>query len=227
VERHAAPPEARRRAFLDVVLNAAVPTIVFLAATRRAHLDEGHALVLAAIFPAAVAAAGLLRRRTLDPVAGTVLFGLAVSGVGLALGGGPRILLIRESFTSAGLALACFGSFALPRPLMFYFGRWFATHGEPRASARYDALWSLPGFRTVNRRITLVWGCAYALEFGLRVTMAFTLPAAMVLALGPIVLGAITIGTIGWTFAYVRRSRARARAAGLSAVLEATSGLGT
>ncbi len=223
--RSQASPErgfGRRAVLVDAGLNAAVPAIVFLIATRRGHLGEGPALILAALFPALVAVAGLLRRRALDPIAGIVLFGLAVSAVGLALGGGPKILLIRESFTSAALALACFASFALPRPLMFYFGRWFAAHGDPRASTAYDANWARPGFRAANRLITLVWGCAYALEFVLRATMAYTLPAAAVLVLGPLVLGAITLGTIGWTFAYIRRQRARAEAAGLTEVVELT-----
>ncbi len=142
-------------------------------------------------------------------MAGIVLFGLAVSGVAFAVGGGPRVLLIRESFVSAALALACLVSLALPRPLMFYFGRWFATRGEAKAQAAYDSSWSIPGFRAANRRITLVWGFAFGAEFGLRVAMAFTLPIAVVLAAGPLVLAAITAATIAWTFAYARRARAR------------------
>jgi 4-amino-4-deoxy-L-arabinose transferase-like glycosyltransferase len=155
------------------------------------------------------------RRAALDPIAVLVLLGLAVSAIGFALGGGARIILIRESFFTGALGLVCLASLAVaPRPLMFYFGRWFATQGDPEKVAEYDANWSRQGFRRVNRRITLVWGISYLSEFAIRVAMAMTLPTAVVLAAGPLILTAITAATIAWTFSYARRARRRAIAAG-------------
>jgi hypothetical protein len=66
-----------------------------------------------------------------------------------------------------------------------------------------------PYFRFVNRRITVVWGAAFTAEFLVRIVLVYTLPAAAVLAAAPAILGGITIGTILWTFAFVRRARAR------------------
>jgi hypothetical protein len=203
-----------RGVFLDIVVSAVVPALVYQLA-RRFGVAEVPALAFAAIPPAVVSVAGLVRRRVLAPIAVLVLLGLAVSALGLALGGGAKIVLIRESFFTGMLGLVCFLTLvAWPRPLMFYFGRWFATQGDPEAMARFDAMWSIPQFRAVNRRITVVWGVAYLGEFALRVAMALTLPTAVVLVAGPVILTAITIATVAWTFAYVRRSRARARAAG-------------
>ncbi|HEX3464344.1 MAG TPA: VC0807 family protein [Candidatus Elarobacter sp.] len=211
-------PSGARGVIIDVVVSAVVPVIVFQLA-RRLGAGEVPALGCAAVPPAAVAVAGLVRRRTLDPIAAIVLLGLVVSAIGFALGGGPRIILIRESFLTGTLGVVCLLTLvAWPRPLMFYFGRWFASQGDPVTAARYDALWARPQFRTVNRRITLAWAVAFLGEFALRVAMALTLPAAVVLAAGPIVLTAITAGTIAWTFAYVRRARRRALAAGFTDV---------
>jgi len=208
-------PFSGRGVILDVLVSAVVPVVVFQVA-RRLGAAEVPALGYAAIPPAAIAVGGLVRRRAaLDPIAVLVLLGLAVSAIGFALGGGPRIILIRESFFTGALGVVCLVSLALaPRPLMFYFGRWFETQGNPESVAQYDANWSRPGFRRVNRLITLVWGIAYLGEFAIRVAMAMTLPTAVVLAAGPLLLTAITAATIAWTFSYVRGARRRAIAAG-------------
>jgi len=207
-------PFGGRGLILDIIVSAVVPAVIFQLA-RRFGFAELPALALAAIPPAAMSVVGLLRRRTLDPIAVLVLLGLVVSAVGLAFGGGVKVVLIRESFFTGTLGLACFLTLvAWPRPLMFYFGRWFASQGDPEAMARFDAMWNIPQFRAVNRRITIVWGTAYLGEFALRVVMALTLPTAMVLVAGPVILTGITAATIAWTFSYVRRVRQRARAAG-------------
>ena len=197
-----------RAALIDAALNAAVPTAVYQIAHHRGAGDV-LALGLAAIFPALVALVGIVRRRTLDPIAGIVLFGLVVSALAFAVGGSARLLLVRESFVTGALGLTCFASLLAPRPLMYYFGRWFATQGEAEAMRIYDLQWANPRFRAANRRITLVWGVAFSGEFALRVTIALTLPTAVVLAAGPLVLAAITAATIAWTFSYARRLRAR------------------
>lgn len=195
----------------DMLLNAAVPAVVYSLA-RRHGLSDVPALLWAAAVPAALSVAGLLRQRTISPIAAIALFAIAVSIIGAALGGGPKVLLIRESFVTGTLGLACLVSFALPRPLMFYFGRYFETRGDRAAVAAFNARWSSPLFRRVNRLITLVWAGAFLGEFVLRVILVFTLPAVVVLAFAPLILGAITIGTIVWTYRYIAAVRRRALA---------------
>jgi len=129
--------------------------------------------------------------------------------VAVLIGGDPRILLIRESFLTGALGVACFLSLLFPRPLMFYFGRYFATGNNPARREQYNGLWQYPSFRSVNRIITIVWGVAYVGEFILRAIMAYTLPIPVVLAVSPFLLGGITIVTIAWTIAYARRSAQR------------------
>jgi hypothetical protein len=169
------------------------------------------ALSIAAIFPLVDSVVGVLRTRRADLIAVLALLGIAVSLVGVALGGDPRIILIRESFLTGALGIACFGSLFLPRPLMFYFGRQFVAGDDPAKLAAWNAAYAIPAVQRVHRLITIVWGFAYAGEFALRVIMVFTLPPAVVLALSPIILGGITILTIAWTFAYARRARERGR----------------
>ena len=81
--------------------------------------------------PAGKECVELVRRQRLDPV--VVLLGIVVGGVGVLLGGSPRILLIRELLFTGAFGLACFGALLLPRPLMFYSGRHFWRATTPRS----------------------------------------------------------------------------------------------
>ena len=195
----------------DIVLNAALPAVVYSFA-RRNGWGEVPALLWAAALPAALSVVGIVRERTVSPIGAIALFAIAVSIIGAELGGGPKVLLIRESFVTGALGVACLVSLLLPRPLMFYFGRYFETRGNRAAAAAFDARWSNPLFRRVNRIITLVWAGAFLGELALRVLLVFTLPPVAVLAIAPIVLGVITVGTIVWTYRYIAAVRRRAAA---------------
>jgi hypothetical protein len=192
----------------NLVISGALPLLIYFVMTSRGA-STFVALVVAAIPPALDGLYGVVRRRRIDLIAALVLAGIVVSIVAVLLGGNPRVLLVRESFFTGALGAACFVSLALfPRPLMFYFGRYFATGDDPAKIAEFNALWQYPYFRHVQRLITLVWGAAYIGEFVVRVGMAASaLPIPVVLGVSPVVFGAITVATMVWTFAYARRAQ--------------------
>jgi hypothetical protein len=197
---------------VSLLLNAAVPAILYALTKSYYSSSEVVALSVAAVFPLVVTAVELGRHRKLDIIGTLALLGIAVSLGGVALGGDPRIILIRESFLTAALGVACFVSLLFPLPLMYYFGREFAAGNDPVKLAEYNAQALIPGAVRVHRRITLVWGCVYSGEFALRVLMVYTLPTVVVLSVSPFIFAGATFGTIAWTFAYVRRVRRRAAA---------------
>ncbi len=197
------------RGFLpSIIINGAIPLAIYLI-LKHYNYSELVALSASVLFPVIGSVISIVRQRTLDLIAALALLGIAISIIAIFLGGDPKLLLIRESFLTGALGIACFVSLLLPRPLMFYFGRYFATANDPARIAQYNGLWQYPYFRFVNRVITAVWGVAYAGEFILRVILVYTLPSAVVLAVSPIILGGITILTITWTFAYARRASRR------------------
>ena len=208
---HPEMPGGVRRGFvLDTALNIVIPVALYRLSRQCFSASEMTALIAAAAFPLAKNAFELLHRRRLDPVAVVVLVGVTVSGVGVLLGGSPRLLLVRDSLCTGAFGLACFISLLLPRPLMFYFGRHFMAGRDPAARARFDAGWQRPHVRYVNRLITVVWGFALLGEFALRLVLVYRLRTTWVLVLSPIVSGAVIVGTFTWTFAYVRRVRRKA-----------------
>lgn len=89
-------------------------------------------------------------------------------------GGSPKVYLLRESFFTVAFGLALLVSLMLPRPLMFYFARYFGTGNHPENIVRFNSLWQYAGFRTSMRVITVVWGVGFLLEAAIRIYLVFT-----------------------------------------------------
>lgn len=195
--------------FISIVLNAVVPVLLYRLTKRYFSVSDLTALSAAALFPLGLSILDVCRSRTLNPVAGLSLMSIVVSMIAVMLGGSTKLLLIRESLFTGAFGVACFVSLALPRPIMFYFGRYFTAGRDPAGIAEFNAGWQREEFRRVTRLITVVWGATSVGEFLFRVALVYTMPAAVVLVVSPIVLGGLVIATIVWTFAYIRRMRAR------------------
>jgi hypothetical protein len=204
-----APAIGARGLLLSIILNAIIPFVIYWFVKHYLNPSEFVALCAASIFPLLYSIYEFSEHRSFDLIAIFSLLGIIVSIIGVALGGDTKILLIRESFFTAMLGVACFISLLLPRPLMFYVGRQFMTGKDPAKMAEFDARWQHPYARFVHRLITIVWGSAYVGEFIIRVILVYTFSTALVLVLSPILLGAITIGAIAWTLAYVRHAERR------------------
>ena len=163
------------------------------------------ALTLAAVIPFVHTLVAGIRNRRVDLI-GVVALAAMLLGIGLALTTGDVVFaLAKESIFTALFAVALLGSLLGPRPLLFYFAREASAGGDPQALAAYDGRWNaVPGFRAAMRRITLVWGVAFALEATLRVGAALRLPPPVTVVLSPL-LAIVTIGgLIIWTISYAR-----------------------
>ncbi|HLY73945.1 MAG TPA: VC0807 family protein [Planctomycetota bacterium] len=191
----------------DIALNTAIPAACYFLAKRFISPSEMTDLIAATIFPILKSVYELARRRELDPVAVLVLLGVTASILALCVGGDPRVLLIRESFFTGAFGAACLLSLALPRPIMFYFGRYFIAGKDPQKRDTFNEKWQNPVVRRAHRLITAVWGLVYLGEFAIRVVLVYTLPAPIVLAVTPLLIGVGTMSTIIWTFHYANRVR--------------------
>ena len=195
-----------------IILNAAVPVILYKLSKRYYSPSEFTALVVAALFPLGKSIFDLVRRRQLDPIAIVVLLGIIADGIALLLGGNPRLLLVRESMFTGAFGVACLLSLLLPRPMMFYFSRHFIAGTDFIRQARFNAAWQFRYVRFCHRLITTVWGFVFVGELILRVILIYQLPAAQVLIISPILIGVLTMATMVWAFRYGHRIRLRALA---------------
>jgi hypothetical protein len=193
---------------VDIVLNAVIPLLLYRLSKHYISPSELTALLIATTFPVTKNIFSFVRHRALDPISIIVFLAIISSIIALFLGGAPKILLVRESLFTGAFGLACLISlvpFASLRPVMFYFGRFFLSGGDIEKRRIFDSRWERPRFRFTNRLITAVWGSVFTGEFILRIILIYSLPPEAVLVISPIVIGALTIGTIIWTFGYVKR----------------------
>lgn len=195
-----------------MVLNAVVPVMLYRLSKRYFSPSELTALVIAALFPLGKSAFDLLRHSQLDPISVVVLLGITTDGVALLFGGSPILLLVRESMFTGAFGVACFASLLLPRPMMFYFSRYFIAGTDRERQARFNSAWQFPEVRFCHRLITTVWGCVFVGELLIRLALIYRLPTALVLVISPILLGVLTIATMVWAFSYGHRVRLRALA---------------
>jgi hypothetical protein len=193
----------------NIVLNATIPLACYFFVKRFVSPSELTALIAATAFPVLKSVYDLIRSHELDPVAMLVLLGIVTSILALFLKGDPRLLLIRESFITGAFGIACLISLTFPRPIMFYFARFFMAGKDPQRREVFNASLKDPAVLRGHRLVTLVWGLVYAGEFLVRIIMVYSLSVAVVLFISPFISGFATIFTIIWTFRYAKKMSER------------------
>ena len=193
----------------DIALNTSIPVACYYVSKIWISPSELIALIAATVFPTLKSVYDLLRHREINPVSVVVFLGIVTSILALSAGGDPRILLIRESLFTGAFGIMCLISLLFPKPLLFYFGRYFMAGRDPAKRKVFEDRYHNPAIRRGHRLITTVWGLVYVGEFGIRVIFVYTLPAPIVLAVTPFLLGIATILTVVWTFRYAYGLRGR------------------
>lgn len=202
-----------RSLIISLMINGAIPFVIYLFLKNSTSISDFWALVITGIPSTIHSIVGVIQRRRVDFLAGIALTGIAISLIIISLGGDPKILLIRESFFTIAFGLALLISLFLPRPIMFYFGRYFAAGNNPASIARFNALWQDENVRRAMRVMTMVWGVGFLLEAAIRIFLVLTLSVAQFLAVSPFVIYGIIVLLIVWTFSYNRAGRQRRREA--------------
>ncbi len=194
-----------RNFLIDTAVSTLIPLTVYNLSRKYLGSSELTSMIYATFYPVAKSLIDLARQKQVNPVSILVILGILTSVGALLLGGSSRVLLIRESLVTAIFGLTCFLSFLLPRPLMFYFGRYFVAGSDPNKVASFNHNWSIPTVRKTHRLITVVWGCALLGEFAIRTWMVFHLSIATVLSVAPTLFNATILLTFFWTMRYARK----------------------
>ncbi|MFG2976422.1 VC0807 family protein [Streptomyces sp. NPDC048331] len=209
-----APPKRSRGAaalgwILTIGLNVVAPIITYNTLTESHGWSEFSALLLSSAWPVLDSVISLAWRRKVDEFAVVTLVFLVITAVVSLVGAhSARALLIKDSGITGLFGLLCLATLLAPRPLMFYFGRKFATDGTPESTAWWNGLWQYEGFRTTMNRMTLVWGLTYVVEALVRVVLAYTLPTKTMVVVSPIMIYGVLAALGVWTAMYGKRSQA-------------------
>ena len=190
-----------------ILLNIVAPIVVYDLAVGRG-VAEVPALLLSGIPPLLEMLGTVAIRRHADEFSVIVLILIVLSVVVALLGGDARLLLLRESAVTALFGLVLLGSLLTPRPLMFLFGRRFATDGSPEGVAWWNGLWQFPPFRRMQRQLTTMWGVTLLVEAVVRALLTYRLSVATMVVVNNVVPTAVIVVLVTVTILWGRRARA-------------------
>jgi hypothetical protein len=193
----------------SIIINGVLPYVIYQLLKSYTHTSDFWALVASGVPPLLDALVSVIRKGHIDFLSGFVLLTIVVSVIPVLFGGSARLLLVRESLVTGAFGVAYLVSLLLPRPMMFYFARYFATGNHPENMAWFNGLWQIAGFRHGMRLMTTVWGAGLVVEAAIRIPLAFTLPIAHFLIISPFIGYGFYGGLMVWTMIYSRAMRRR------------------
>ncbi|MFE3323524.1 VC0807 family protein [Streptomyces sp. NPDC059176] len=197
---------------LTIGLNVVAPIITYNTLADHGWSEFG-ALLVSGVWPVVDSAIHIAWHRKLDEFAVvTLAFMLVTALVSLVGTHSARALLVKDSAVTGLFGALCLATLLARRPLMFYFGRRFATDGTAQSTAWWNGMWQYEGFRTTLRTMTVVWGVAYLIEAAVRIGLAYVLDTGTMASLSPVMIYTVLGGLILWTTLYGKRSRQRGEA---------------
>jgi intracellular septation protein A len=213
---------AARAALLNwgptLVFNVALPVLTYTVLRDRG-VGEVPALLASGIWPVLETVLTLAIRRKVDEFAIFTLIFLGLSVLAAVTFGSARLVLVKESAVTGLFGLVLLGSLLAPKPLMFYFGRKFATNGTPEGIAYWNGLWQYPGFRSTQRVITTVWGVTMVTESLLRIWLSYRLSTGAMVTISSVLPFMVLAALVAWTISYGRRKARAAQAARAAAAV--------
>ncbi len=203
-----APTSTRSRVIrqiaTSILAGGVAPYVVYQVA--HPHLGEVQSLLLGGVIPALVEIVSFVRHRRLDPMTTLSLAAMAVSVVLALTGGGPRVVLIKESFVTGAVGLGFLATLLAKRPALYYLGRQLSAGDVPEQVAAFEAKFEASaGMRKTLRTMTAVWGVALIADLLLRLAVVFTLTTEQALIAGPVVFYSIILALIAWTVRFAAR----------------------
>jgi intracellular septation protein A len=201
---------------MTIVFNAVLPFLTYDFLVDRGW-HQATALVATGVWPLVELGLSYAVRRHVDELCLLVLVFIGLGVVSMLAFNSPRLILVKDSAITGLFGIVTLASLFAPRPLMFYFGRRFATDGSAESAAWWNGLWQYAGFRRTQRVITIVWGVAYLAEAVLRIALTYVLSIKTMVLVTNVLPLVVLAGLIGWTMLYARRARARSAAAAAAA----------
>jgi hypothetical protein len=204
---------------LELAVNFLLPWLAYRLA--RPHMGETGALIASAVPPMVWSLIELARFRRVDALSVMVVAGIVLSIAAMALGGSPRMLLLRESLVSGAVGVVFLLSLPMRRPLIFFLARATVAREMEGGAARFEALWrERPALVSAMRLMTLVWGIGLTGETALRAWMALTWPIERFLVVSPLIgygiYGALTLWTLWYRKTLRNRGEAHAQPDGIA-----------
>ncbi len=140
----------------SLVINAVLPFVTYTILTGEG-MSTVPALAISGLWNVLEIVVEYVRHRRLDSFSVLILIFLTIGIASSLISGNVRFTLLKESAATGLFGFVLLGSLLAPRPLMFYFGRHFATDRSDAQVAWWNGLWKHPEFRHSQRLLTTVW----------------------------------------------------------------------
>jgi len=208
------PPASIASQALTLGFYVVAPIGVYYA-LRAAGVSNLTALSIGAVAPGLGAAVQIARARRVDRLALAVMSTMLASAGFSFVTGSTRFVLAKDGWITGLWGLWFLLSARGRRPAAFLFSRPLLEGRKAFTSESWDSLWDrVPAFRRTWSVSTVMWGVGLILDAGARVVMAYTVPVALVPAIGGALYPATFVALQVITNVYYHRS-------GLWTVLEA------
>lgn len=192
-------PYRQPSAWLGLMLDIGLPLIAYYTLHALGADDWLALLVATAAAGVRLVVVALWTRR----VSWFAAIMLGVFGVGLALafiGGSPRFLLLKDSFTTAVIGLVFLSSLVGRRPLTLSAAQsWRPGHGEELERLYQD----VPAGRRAFRVSTLGWGLGMLTEAVLRIPLIYLLPIEVMVGLSTALMITAMAALTLWNAVYI------------------------
>jgi hypothetical protein len=200
---------ALRGVLPSLLLNAAVPFVVYQLLRPAFRPGSVAPLVLAGVVPAAVTVVSLVRSRRVDVIAVFALLGVLAGILGVLVGGRPPWSLVGGALDNLLVGAAYLVSLLGRRPLVFVVARQFVAGGDAAHAARFDRLAGDPVFR----RLTVLWAVGLLGVFALKVALAFAVSGyGVFLLVAPVLSYGVYLALVLVSLAQGKRVAARVAA---------------
>jgi hypothetical protein len=189
----------------SLLINAAGPLVLYV--LLRPHLTELAALSAALLLPAGDGVITVVRHRQLNAFGMMVGISIVCSIALVAIGGNPRMLLLRESLMSGVFGIVMLLSLFSRQPLLYYIARHFVVGPILTLADTFHHKATAPWFRSFLRLLTLVWGLLTTGDALINAYLATSLPIPTYLLVTPIVRYGIMGSALVWTLVHAYRGR--------------------
>jgi len=194
-----------RKTILDIVLNVFVPYAIYTILKKYFGFSEVWALTACSLYPVLDIAFEFFKDTTLNFISLIVLLGTLSGILGAFIGGDPKLILVRESFFTCLLGIACFITLFTGKPLIFYFAREFVAGKDSQKRKEFTDRLQKEKVFAFFRLITLAWGIVYLVEFALKIFIVYHFSVSLSLIIAPISTYFFTFSMLSWTLWYAAR----------------------
>ncbi|SEN09394.1 VC0807 family protein [Actinacidiphila rubida] len=196
-----------------VLFSMVLPWVTYNQLSARG-VPEVPALLIISAWPALEIGLYFALHRRVDEFGMLILLTLLLGAAGALAYNSSKMIFLKDSALTGLVGLAFLVSLALRRPLIFYFGRRFATDGTEAGVARWNGMWdAYPGFRAVQRRLTVIWGVAFLAEATVKAVLVYHLSTGTMVSFSSVMPLAVTALLVAYTVRTGKKGEARRAAA--------------